>query len=51
MNPYRLLGCVGLALILVGPAFPVEAQSPVSLRVLLPGGSISNSRGRAGLYH
>jgi len=38
MNPYRYLGCVGLALILVGSAFPVEAQNPVSLRVLRPTG-------------
>ncbi|MBI4381337.1 MAG: hypothetical protein HY574_09120 [candidate division NC10 bacterium] len=45
MNPYRLLGCFGLALILVGQAFPVEAQSPVSLRVLLPGGPFPTVEG------
>lgn len=45
MNPYRLLGCVGLALILVGPALPVEAQSPVSLRVLRPTGPFPTSEG------
>ena len=38
MSPNKYLGCVGLALILVGSAFPVGAQSPVSLRVLRPTG-------------